>query len=109
MVDQVIMPVDQIVATILEIRGMKVIFDNDLARLYGVTTKRLNQQVNRNQDRFPEDFMFQMTEDEYESLRLQIATSNIGRGGRRYPPFVFTEHGAVMAASGSDRPSIPTR
>jgi hypothetical protein len=59
----------------------------------------LNQQVNRNQDRFPADFMFQLTEEEYESLRLQFATSNKGRGGRRFRPYVFTEHGAIMAST----------
>lgn len=99
MVEQIIMPVDQIIAAILEIRGKKVIVDSDLARLYGVTTKQLNQAIKRNPDRFPEDFMFQVTIDEYEGLRSQFVTSNVGRGGRRYLPFVFTEHGALMAAS----------
>jgi len=101
MVDQVIIPVDQITAVILEVRGKKVLLDSDLARLYEVTTKQLNQAVKRNSDRFPDDFMFQLTEMEYESLRSQIVTANIGRGGRRYPPYpyVFSEHGAVMAAS----------
>jgi ORF6N domain-containing protein len=64
-----------------------------------VSVKRLNQQVNRNRERFPVDFMFQLTKEEYESLRLQIATSNKGRGGRRYFPHVFTEHGAIMAST----------
>ena len=80
-------------------RGQKVILDSDLAALYGVPTKRLNEQVQRNIDRFPADFLFQLTEVERESLRSQIATSNVGRGGRRYLPYAFTEHGAYMAAS----------
>jgi hypothetical protein len=69
------------------------------AELYSVPVKRLNQQVNRNRERFPDDFMFQITEKEYASLRLQIATSKKGRGGRRYLPYAFTEHGAIMAAT----------
>lgn len=84
---------------ILFIRGHRVLLDSDLAELYGVTVKRLNQQVKRNMGRFPEDFMFQLTRQEHDSLRLQFATSNKGRGGRRYLPFAFTEHGAIMAAS----------
>lgn len=81
------------------IRGHKVMLDSDLAEVYGVTTKRLNEQVHRNLDRFPEDFMFRLTAEEVDSLRSQNATSNIGRGGRRSLPYVFTEHGAVMLAS----------
>ncbi len=92
---------------ILLIRGQKVMLDTDLAELYGIETKRLNEQVRRNIERFPEDFMFQLTADEIadlrsqnvtSSLRSQIATSNspVGRGGRRYLPYVFTEHGALM-------------
>ena len=92
-------PEDQIAHLILLIRGQKVMLDEDLARIYGVNTKRLNQQVNRNSRRFPADFMFQVTEKEYEYLRLQIATSNIRRGGRRHLPYAFTEHGAVMLAA----------
>jgi hypothetical protein len=84
---------------ILFIRGHKVLLDSDLAELYGVSVKRLNQQVKRNPDRFPADFMFQLTAEECTALRLQIATSKPGRGGRRYAPFAFTEHGAIMAAS----------
>ena len=83
---------------IIRIRGHAVILDTDLAALYGVTVKRLNQQTTRNRDRFPEDFCFQITEAEWRSLRLQNATSN-GRGGRRYLPYAFTEHGAIMAAT----------
>ena len=78
--------------------------DSDLARIYGVPTKRLNEQVKRNASRFPSDFMFQMTEAEYGSLRSQTATSKKGRGGRRFLPFVFTEHGAVMLATVVDSP-----
>lgn len=73
--------------------------DSDLAALYGVTTKRLNEQVKRNIDRFPEDFMFQLTPKEFKVLRSQFATPKTGRGGRRTPPYAFTEHGAVMLAS----------
>ncbi|RKX19400.1 MAG: ORF6N domain-containing protein [Candidatus Zixiibacteriota bacterium] len=84
---------------IYQIRNQRVMLDNDLAELYGVTTKRLNEQVKRNLNRFPEDFMFQLTKPEWESLRSQFATSKNGRGGRRYYPRVFTEHGAIMLAS----------
>ena len=87
---------EQIEKTILIIRGHRVILDVNLAKIYGVTTKHLNQQVKRNLDRFPEDFMFQVIEIEEESLRSQFVTSKIGRGGRRYLPYVFTEHGALM-------------
>ena len=94
---------EQIEPLIKTVRGQKVILDNDLARLYGVTTKRLNEQVRRNIDRFPDDFLFQLTEDEGESLRSQIATLNaagIGRSQhRKYLTYAFTEHGAIMAAT----------
>ncbi len=86
-------------AAILSIRCQRVILDGDLARLYGVTTKRLNEQVKRNRDRFPEDFMFQLSDEEITNLRSQIATSSLRHGGRRTRPYVFTEHGAVMAAN----------
>jgi ORF6N domain len=91
--------VQRIENRILMIRGHKVVLDADLADLYGVPTKRLNEQVKRNAERFPEDFVFQLTEEEAESLRSQIATSNGSRGGRRYRPYAFTEHGAIMAAN----------
>ena len=92
------------------IRGLKIMIDFDLAELYGVSTKRLNQQVTRNKKRFPEDFMFRLTKEEAESLRSQfatsnsdlrsqIATSNTGRGGRRYLPYAFTEQGVAMLSS----------
>jgi ORF6N domain. len=76
------------------IRGQKVILDRDLAALYGVETKVLNQAVKRNMERFPSDFMFQLTENEWECLRSQIVTSN--KGGRRYLPYAFTEQGVAM-------------
>ena len=131
----------KIAPLIHEIRGERVILDADLARIYGVTTKRLNEQAKRNADRFPEDFAFELSEEEWETLRSQNATSNYasltnrsqfatglnvsaysrsqnatlksstgsnlrsqivtskGRGGRRYLPHAFTEHGAIMAAN----------
>lgn len=95
-----VIPLEKIAETILVIRGEKVILDTDLARLYGVQIKRLNEQVKRNQERFPEDFMFQLNEDEAESLRSQFATLKNKRGQhRKYLPYAFTEHGAIMAAS----------
>src|SRR6266478_226031 len=84
---------------ILVLRHQKVILDTDLAELYGVPVKRLNEQIKRNQERFPSDFMFQLNPEEQASLRSQSATSNQGRGGRRYAPYAFTEHGAIMAAT----------
>lgn len=85
--------------SIISIRDQRVLLDADLAKIYGVSTKRLNEQVKRNLSRFPEDFMFQLTENEFDSLRSQFATSKKGRGGRRYLPYVFTEHGALMLAN----------
>lgn len=81
------------------IRGQRVIIDSDLAVLYGVPVKHLNQQIKRNARRFPPDFLFQLSPVEYENLRSQIVTSSSSHGGRRYMPRVFTEHGAVMAAN----------
>lgn len=83
---------------ILTIRGQKVILDSDLARLYAVPTSRFNEAVKRNRNRFPPDFMFQLTYQEVRSLISQNAISN-SRGGRRTLPYAFTEHGAVMAAN----------
>lgn len=77
----------------------KIILDTALAEIYGVPVKRLNQQVKRNRSRFPADFMFQLKPREFAALRLQFATTNQGRGGRRSLPYVFTEHGAIMAAT----------
>jgi hypothetical protein len=81
------------------VRGEKVILDSDLAELYGVETRRLNEQVRRNKDKFPEDFMFQLTHQEFSDLKSQIATSRSGWGGRRKLPLVYTEHGALQAAN----------
>jgi phage regulator Rha-like protein len=98
-------PAGLIERRIYVIRGQKVMLDSDLAELYQVLTKNLNKAVRRNRDRFPEDFMFQLTEEEDKSLRFQFVTSNEGRGGRRYLPYAFTEHGVVMlsAVLNSDR------
>ena len=84
---------------IFVLRGQKVMLDSDLAELYGIPTKGFNRSVLRNASRFPNDFMFQLTKEEYESLRYQIGTSNTGRGGRRYLPTAFTEHGVAMLSS----------
>jgi len=84
---------------IVVIRGRQVLLDQGLASVYGVSTKSLNQAVKRNSDRFPDDFAFRLTADDLAALRSQIVTSNVGRGGRRYLPLAFTEHGAIMAAS----------
>jgi phage regulator Rha-like protein len=86
-------------ARILLLRGHKVILDSDLAELYGVEVKHLNQQIKRNRKRFPEDFVFRVAQRELEILRSQIVTSSERHGGRRYLPLVFTEHGAIMAAT----------
>jgi hypothetical protein len=86
--------------SILIVRGHRVIFDSDLAALYGVPVKRLNEQVKRNIDRFPDDFAFPLTEEDHEAPRSQSATLKTGRGEhRKYLPRAFTEHGALMAAS----------
>ena len=103
-------PIRAVETVILTIRGQKVILDADLARIYRVPTKVLNQAVRRNRDRFPEDFLFQLAPEEVMDLRSQTVTSNdgsmrsqtvtgSGRGGRRYAPHAFTEHGAIMAAT----------
>ncbi len=103
---------------ILTVRSQKIIVDTDLAELYGVPTKRLNEQVKRNADRFPEDFMFQLTTKEWQDLKSHIATSSLecgqkqevttkqpqiattpSHGGRRKAPYAFTEHGAIMAVA----------
>lgn len=93
-------PLEGVVSRIFLVRGQKVMLDTDLAELYGVPTGRLNEQVKRNIDRFPPDFMFLLTKEEAESLRSQTAILKRGRGQhRKYLPYVFTEHGAIMAAS----------
>lgn len=84
---------------ILDLRGQRVILDVDLARIYGVETRALNQAVKRNAERFPQDFAFQLAPEEFGVLKSQIVISKTGRGGRRSPPWAFTEHGAIMAAS----------
>jgi hypothetical protein len=91
-----LLSIEKIEKAIYFIRGEKVMLDRDLALLYGVQTKSLNKAVKRNLQRFPPDFMFQLTEDEAEALRFQIGTSNKRRGGRRYLPYVFTEQGVAM-------------
>ncbi len=114
---------DEIISRIYFIRGRTVMLDSDLARIYGVTTARLNQQVKRNQERFPSDFMFELTYEETQNLMLQIATSSSATidnatnpnlmsqivisswGGRRKPPLAFTEHGALMLASVLNSPA----
>jgi hypothetical protein len=91
---------EQIARAILILRGQRVLQDSELASLYGVSTKRFNQQVRRNRKRFPADFMFQLTAEEASSLRSQIATLKTSGGQhRKYSPHVFTEHGAIMAAT----------
>lgn len=81
------------------VRGQRVMLDSDLSILYGVTTRRLNEQVSRNRERFPEDFAFQLTQQELTTLMSQFATSKTGRGGRRKRPWVFTEQGVAMLSS----------
>jgi hypothetical protein len=81
------------------IRGQKVMLDRDLALLYGIETKRLKEQVKRNRNRFPEDFMFELTKKEFENWRSQFATSNSEKMGLRYAPMAFTEHGILMLSS----------
>jgi hypothetical protein len=97
-----LLPLEAIALRITVLRGQRVIIDADLAALYDVPTKRFNEAVKRNLAKFPPDFMFTLTEEEFAALRSQSATSNagpVGRGGRRYAPRVFTEHGALMAAT----------
>ncbi len=96
-----IVPAD-IVSRIVTVRGQRVLFDSDLAAMYGVTVKRLNQQVNRNIERFPADFIFHLEPQELTNLKLHFATSSLPdrtHGGARRPPRMFTEHGAIMAAT----------
>ncbi len=104
MSNQTLARVDDIGSLIRTIRGQKVILDSDLARIYGVTTKRLNEQVGRNAKRFPHDFLFQLTAEEAEILKSQFATSS-SHGGRRKLPYAFTENGAIMAANVLNSPA----
>jgi hypothetical protein len=95
-----VVPIERIAHRILLVRGRKVLLDAELAALYGVSTKRFNEQVRRNAARFPEDFMFRLSANEWGSLRSQFATLKSGQGQhRKYLPLVFTEHGAIMAAT----------
>jgi len=99
--EESIIRAERIENSILFIRKEKVILDEDLAFLYGVPTKVLIQAVKRNIDRFPPDFMFQLSQEEFASLRSQFVTSKLkrGRGGRRYPPYAFTQEGVAMLSS----------
>jgi len=94
-----VIPAERIASAIYLIRGEKVMLDADLAELYRIETKNLNKAVKRNLRRFPRDFMFQLTTKEYDSLKFQIGTANPGRGGRRTPPYAFTEQGVAMLSS----------
>jgi len=99
-VSKSLVSVEQISRTVLVLRGHRVILDADLAALYGVTTKRLNEQVKRNAARFPQDFMFRLTDEETVALnRSHLATGSQKHRDPRFPPFAFTEHGAIMAAT----------
>ncbi len=95
---QAVIPIERIASTIYLIRGQKVMLDNDIAAIYGTPTKVLNQAVTRNKERFPDDFMFQLTKEEFDNLRSQSVTSKQW-GGRRYPPRAFTEQGVAMLSS----------
>jgi hypothetical protein len=90
---------DQIERAIHLIRGQRVMLDSDLAKLYGVTTKQLNQQVSRNKNRFPDDFAYQLTRQEFRNLKSQFVTSSSGYGGPRKLPWAFTEQGVAMLSS----------
>ena len=89
----------QIQDLIYTVRGQKVMLDSDLAQLYGVLTKNLNKAVKRNIERFPQDFMFQLSKEEFQNLRFHFGTSKSAHGGRRYMPYVFTEQGVAMLSS----------
>jgi hypothetical protein len=94
-----VIPAERVLDSILTLRDKRVILDSDLAKFYGVETKRLNEAVRRNAEKFPSDFSFVLNKEEVAILRSQIATSSSGYGGRRYMPRAFTEHGAIMAAT----------
>lgn len=102
---KVVVPDEVLMTKIYIIRGIKVMIDRDLAELYGVETKYLKRQVRRNEKRFPEDFMFQMSKEELKDWRSQFVTSNADKMGLRYPPYVFTEQGVAMLSGvlNSDR------
>jgi phage regulator Rha-like protein len=97
--EKLILKEDSIINRIYMIRGMKVMLDRDLSEMYGVETKRLKEAVRRNINRFPEDFMFEMTQEEFTNWRTQFATSNAEKMGLRYAPFCFTEQGVAMLSS----------
>tara|TARA_R110002050_G_scaffold278081_1_gene424057 strand:- start:222 stop:584 length:363 start_codon:yes stop_codon:yes gene_type:complete len=97
MSEKLIIPDEAVLNKIYNLRGQKVMFDSDLALLYEVETRVLNRQVKRNEDRFPGDFMFQLSDSEWKNLKSQNVTSSWG--GRRKPPYVFTEHGVLMLSS----------
>ena len=97
--NDIIISQKDIESLIYAVRGKQVMFDKDLAQLYQVETKILNKAVKRNIERFPETFCFQLNDEESETLRFQIGTSNAGRGGRRYLPYVFTEQGVAMLSA----------
>src|SRR5437879_6381444 len=99
MAGDALIPVERIEKAILLIRGQKVLLDKELADLYGTQTRALVQAVKRNIQRFPEDFMFQLTAEEAEALRSQFVISKPARGGRRYAPYAFTEQGVAMLSS----------
>ncbi|MBK7129995.1 MAG: ORF6N domain-containing protein [Crocinitomicaceae bacterium] len=99
MTEQMIIPDERLLNKIYLIRGQKVMLDRDLAELYGVETKRLKEQVKRNIKRFPGDFMFEMSQPEFEIWRSQFATSKSDKQGLRHKPFCFTEHGVLMLSS----------
>src|SRR5688572_22713706 len=96
---EMLIPEEVLLNKIYLIRGQRVMIDRDLAQLYGVETKRLKEQVRRNQARFPKDFMFEMTIPEMENWRSQFATSKSERQGLRHLPYCFTEHGVLMLSS----------
>ncbi len=101
--------VEQIDGMIHTIRGMRVMLDRDLAKIYGVPTFPFNEAIKRNRDRFPPDFMFQLTREEFDSLTSQNAMSKTGRAGRRTLPYAFTEHGALQVANCSHLCASETR
>src|ERR1051325_7194349 len=92
-----VVPIEQIDGMIHTIRGVRIMLDRDLSKIYGVPTFRFNEAIKRNRHRFPADFMFQLTRAEFDSLKSHIAMSKPRRGGRRTVPYAFTEHGALQA------------
>lgn len=106
MSEEIIIPDEVVLSKIYHIRNHKVMLDSDLAELYGIETRVLNQQVKRNERRFPDDFMFQINEEEWENLKAQTESSNWG--GRRKLPLVFTEHGVLMLSSVINSPGVAT-